>query len=421
MNKTNKTTAFCSLLVILAAQLSINLFFSDFEISVAVTLLPIFLLLTDRFPLLPTTLCSAAGVFLMRLFISVIRYGTLSSAKSLFPEVIFYLSYGVLLYIFHQLFQKKGLGTRPFLIVLIGIDYFSNLLELLLRAGTDAFHSSAQLGIFLVAVLRTLLIACVLVIFEQYRRILLRREHEKRYQDLLLLISRLNGEVLWMDKNTSLIESTMNTSYQLYEALKSSREHPELARSALAVAKDIHEIKKEYLLIMRGISEVLDQELQSDGMDLDEILHLLKSAVIRLGKEKGRQVSILIHCPQKLYTTRHYAWMSIFRNLFTNALEAEKAPQVQIEVLQTFSEEDCIFQVTDHGPGIPEENQAEIFQPGFSTKINYETGEVSRGLGLNLVQDLVRNQFHGKISLTSRPGKTTFTITIPKTAFSQKG
>ena len=77
--------------------------------------------------------------------------------------------------------------------------------------------------------------------------------------------------------------------------------------------------------------------------------------------------------------------------------------------------------LTDHGPGIPEENQPEIFCPGFSTKINYETGEVSRGLGLNLVHDLIKDQFHGTISLESVPGKTTFTITVPKTTFTQKG
>ena len=61
-------------------------------------------------------------------------------------------------------------------------------------------------AIFLVAVLRTLLVWCILTAMEQYRMFLLRREHEKRYQELLLLISRLNGEVLWMDKNTALIE-----------------------------------------------------------------------------------------------------------------------------------------------------------------------------------------------------------------------
>ena len=325
------------------------------------------------------------------------------------------------MYLCDRLRQKKAAGYRILLPFLVGIDYISNLLELLFRAGTDAFHPSTQLGIFLVAVLRTLVIACVLLVFRQYRRILLRREHEKRYQELLLLISRLNGEVLWMDKNTTLIEQTMNTSYHLYEQLKNSPALEEQARSALAVSKDIHEIKKEYLLIMRGISEVLDQEVKSDGMYLDEILNVLKNATVRLGKDSGKEVSISLHFPHRLYTGQHYAWMSIFRNLFTNALEAEKSSYVQIEVIQNFSGDNCIFQITDHGPGIPEENQPEIFCPGFSTKINYETGEVSRGLGLNLVHDLIKDQFHGTIFLESVPGKTTFTITVPKTTFTQKG
>ena len=421
MNKTYQRIALCSLSVILAAQLSVNLFFADFEISVAVTLLPLFLFLTTDFPLPATTLCAAAGVFLMRLFLSFLRYGDLQAAERLFPEMIFYISYGLLLYLCDRIRQKKAAGYRMLLPFLVGIDYISNLLELLFRAGTDAFHPSTQLGIFLVAVLRTLVIACVLLVFRQYRRILLRREHEKRYQELLLLISRLNGEVLWMDKNTTLIEQTMNTSYHLYEQLKNSPALEEQARSALAVSKDIHEIKKEYLLIMRGISEVLDQEVKSDGMYLDEILNVLKNATVRLGKDSRKEVSISLHFPHRLYTGQHYAWMSIFRNLFTNALEAEKSSYVQIEVVQNFSGDNCIFQITDHGPGIPEENQPEIFCPGFSTKINYETGEVSRGLGLNLVHDLIKDQFHGTISLESVPGKTTFTITVPKTTFTQKG
>jgi len=107
MNKTYQRIALCSLSVILAAQLSVNLFFADFEISVAVTLLPLFLFLTTDFPLPATTLCAAAGVFLMRLFLSFLRYGDLQAAERLFPEMIFYISYGLLLYLCDRIRQKK--------------------------------------------------------------------------------------------------------------------------------------------------------------------------------------------------------------------------------------------------------------------------------------------------------------------------
>ena len=46
--------------------------------------------------------------------------------------------------------------------------------------------------------------------------------------------------------------------------------------------------------------------------------------------------------------------------------------------------------------------------PGFSTKINYETGQVSRGLGLSLVKDIVESELGGSISLTSEDGCTDF-------------
>ena len=72
------------------------------------------------------------------------------------------------------------------------------------------------------------------------------------------------------------------------------------------------------------------------------------------------------------------------------------------------------FEITDNGPGILRENLTQIFNPGFSTKINFQTGEISRGLGLNLVEDVVKNQLHGSIWVKSQPGETTFYLSIPK-------
>ena len=125
-----------------------------------------------------------------------------------------------------------------------------------------------------------------------------------------------------MRKNTALIEETMRTSYKLFENLKSSGAEPGLTSSALSVAKDIHEIKKEYLLIMRGISEALDEELKSDGMHLEELLLLLKDAMALVAKEQDKELLLTLEYADNPYTDRHYALMSIFRNLFINAIEA---------------------------------------------------------------------------------------------------
>ena len=77
-----------------------------------------------------------------------------------------------------------------------------------------------------------------------------------------------------------------------------------------------------------------------------------------------------------------------------------------------------VIEVEDHGPGIDPEDMEQIFEPGFSTKINYETGEVNRGLGLSLVKDFIELRLGGTIRVTSVPGKTVFTLTIPKEKWS---
>ncbi len=63
--------------------------------------------------------------------------------------------------------------------------------------------------------------------------------------------------------------------------------------------------------------------------------------------------------------------------------------------------------VSDSGAGIPLESQARVFDPFFTTK------SAGRGLGLAVVDGIVRN-LHGAIHLASEPGKgTTFQVLLP--------
>jgi two-component system nitrogen regulation sensor histidine kinase GlnL len=64
------------------------------------------------------------------------------------------------------------------------------------------------------------------------------------------------------------------------------------------------------------------------------------------------------------------------------------------------------LQVTDDGPGVPEEIRDRIFSPLVSGR------EGGTGLGLSLAQTLIGNH-HGIIECASRPGRTVFTILLP--------
>jgi two-component system nitrogen regulation sensor histidine kinase GlnL len=62
--------------------------------------------------------------------------------------------------------------------------------------------------------------------------------------------------------------------------------------------------------------------------------------------------------------------------------------------------------VRDNGPGIAEEIRATLFEPFVTTKRG------GQGLGLALVAKLVTDQ-GGLIECDSRPGRTTFRLSLP--------
>lgn len=69
---------------------------------------------------------------------------------------------------------------------------------------------------------------------------------------------------------------------------------------------------------------------------------------------------------------------------------------------------ECI-DITDDGPGIPQEIQSRIFEAFFTTKPEGE----GTGLGMSIAYDIVVNKLKGKIELYSKPGKTSFRISLP--------
>jgi signal transduction histidine kinase len=67
--------------------------------------------------------------------------------------------------------------------------------------------------------------------------------------------------------------------------------------------------------------------------------------------------------------------------------------------------------IRDSGPGIDESIKDKIFEPFFTTK---PAGEGS-GLGLDICRKIIEDH-RGNISVTSRPGRTEFTVTLPLSA-----
>jgi len=100
----------------------------------------------------------------------------------------------------------------------------------------------------------------------------------------------------------------------------------------------------------------------------------------------------------------------MFMNIILNAADAmEGVGEICVKTAEISGANKISIEISDNGPGIPEDILSRIFEPFFTTK---EEGK-GTGLGLSLVYGIVENH-GGNIRAKSSPGKgTTFYIKLP--------
>ena len=98
------------------------------------------------------------------------------------------------------------------------------------------------------------------------------------------------------------------------------------------------------------------------------------------------------------------------KQLLDNALKySPPETPVVVEVLDGSAT--ITVAVTDHGKGIPGPEQSRIFERLYRSP-SVERQIPGSGLGLSIAQNIVRAH-HGDLTVTSRPGETTFRLTLP--------
>ena len=96
----------------------------------------------------------------------------------------------------------------------------------------------------------------------------------------------------------------------------------------------------------------------------------------------------------------------VLLNLLRNSIQALDGRTDGAIEIYAYRDEHISIDVTDNGPGIPDELQEKIFIPFFTTKSE------GTGIGLSLCRQIIRNH-NGHLSiLESRPSKTIFHIDI---------
>jgi signal transduction histidine kinase len=100
----------------------------------------------------------------------------------------------------------------------------------------------------------------------------------------------------------------------------------------------------------------------------------------------------------------------ILENLVGNAIKFTQEGTVEVSV--KLKSDYVVMEVADTGPGIPEDDQAAIFEEYRQTTAA-QRARTGAGLGLAITRRLVR-MHGGKIELASEVGRgSTFTVSLP--------
>ncbi|MEW8954920.1 ATP-binding protein [Clostridium sp.] len=412
---------YIGLLVMFSSQIYIKLFVDYFNISFGIIVLIILIYIMEIENKLMIAIISSFLVYIIRIFVYFLENAEMTSGLksgiiNYFPEFIFYLVYIAIYFLITT--GNKNLNTLLFKLIIC--DFFANSMEMFIRHTIylENFSLNIMIGLICIAFLRSTLIWVMINLMIRYNTSLLKKEHTERYIKLLASNSSLKSEIYLMEKSMDNIEEVMGKSYKLYMDVSEKNLDKSFKIEILEIAKDIHEIKKEFNLIVRGVNELINSKGLKDSMNYYEILDILRH-MINI-KIKNTDIMFKIEKGENFNTIYHYYIISMFRNIIMNSIDALEYKDSGIIYLNHgYMEIDSMkghyFEIKDNGEGMDKEDKEYVFNPGFSTKINFETGDVNRGLGLSIVKDIVENKLNGFIKFTSTKGKgTEFMIFIPK-------
>jgi signal transduction histidine kinase len=175
---------------------------------------------------------------------------------------------------------------------------------------------------------------------------------------------------------------------------------------------------KIYELVMDMLSYSKDREPCLEETDLGAVASDVVELIGPRAAELGVALSLTLgadapKCPADPEGV-HRALLNIVGNAL-EALEGTADARISVVTSREADGEWVRVEVTDNGPGVPPEKQAEIFRPFVSTK-----GSRGTGLGLAVSRKILR-EHGGDIVLRSEVGKgSTFALRLPLRAAAQE-
>lgn len=398
------------------SQLYLAVWAEGFRVSAAAILYPVLLMSLMRNSRQPDT-GFVTGVFVMvaRVIFDLAAGTEFAQALLLeYPGGIFYFCYDCLLCLMIR--DRRSVSYVQVGLALCTCDICANALNLILSGGTNSLsESNTLLPLLGLGLFRGCTAALILRFGHYYHQLLQHQEHERRYQRLFIMTAELKNELYFLKKDSEDIEGVMARAYQLYERLGELGVPEEEQALALSIAREVHEIKKDNLRIIRGIEGEVADVYDEEEMHISDLFRILEDSTRRLLGEQHSGVRLICRCEDDVKIIEHYRLLSVIKNLVTNAVEAIQSAKGQGTVLveEYLKNGDLFLRVSDNGPGLTPRAKNNLFKVGYSTKFDPTTGNISRGVGLPAVQFIIE-ELQGDIQVESTPGSgTKFTVRLP--------
>lgn len=217
-------------------------------------------------------------------------------------------------------------------------------------------------------------------------------------------------------------EFTANVSHELKTPLQSIMGSAELLQNHMVKKEDedrfINRINAESKRLLNLIDDIIrlsqldeNQKMEKDHIDLKDSVKEAADVLTKSAEE--HHVTMHLDLDDAVVYGNSRLLYEIAYNLMDNAIRYNQDPGSV--VVSTYTEKGLpVLKVSDTGIGIPEEDQARIFERFYRVDKSHSRATGGTGLGLSIVKHAVK-LCRGNIELDSKTGEgTTFTVTFPE-------
>jgi two-component system NtrC family sensor kinase len=267
-----------------------------------------------------------------------------------------------------------------------------------------ALHRVRNTGIFVFILGAILILLTVLLITNQLVSSLETKRRNIRFLDQQL-------------RRTSYMASSMELSYGFFREIKDNLANIDVATTWIhdltrvdEIEKSLDQIKSEVSRSLKSIDKFLrfirPRHPVITEVNINEILDDLLEFLVRELDFKNIEVKRDYQDHLPIIRSDNSKLRQVFQNIVLNAVSAVEKDG-EISLTTSADKNGVTVIVADNGPGIPEENIDQVFDPLFTTKPE------GTGLGLSICLNITQ-KLGGSISVRSKPKRgASFIIQLP--------